>query len=268
MSNFIKYENLDFQIANKTFYATSVQISLKTNLQPVLLSDGSLLRYAPQNAVIGSLSTQFYLTGALPTYLMPTIDSESSIPCSFGGVVIPSCYIKSLSFDAGQYNPISLSLEMDWFGDISATDNTTYSLQGFNSTRNAPLEKIAHSYQTYVDDLLDTFGFTEIFNFKYSEQADRIPFFKIGETSPFRVAKTNRSKNLEIQGNLIKGNLVNYEGLEGSATVYLKNYEGETLNTFTSIGKIQSQSFNVDNNGIVQSTIAIPQRIAPLRSAL
>jgi hypothetical protein len=40
MSKFIKYENLDFRINNDIFYSTSVEISLQSSIEPVLLSDG------------------------------------------------------------------------------------------------------------------------------------------------------------------------------------------------------------------------------------
>ena len=60
MSKFIKYENLDFRINNDIFYSTSVEISLQSSIEPVLLSDGSLLRYAPQGTVVGSLNTEFF----------------------------------------------------------------------------------------------------------------------------------------------------------------------------------------------------------------
>ena len=92
MSKFIKYENLDFRINNDVFYSNSVSISLQSNISPVLLSDGSLLRYAPDNTVIGSLSTEFYLTDSFPSYLNTTSNSESSISCEFAGIKIDNCY--------------------------------------------------------------------------------------------------------------------------------------------------------------------------------
>ena len=188
MTKFIKYENLDFRIDNDIFYSTSVKISLQSNIQPVLLADGSLLRYAPQETVIGSLSTEFYLTGALPSYLNIINSTESSVNCSFGGVAIDQCYIKSLAFTASQFSPILLNIDFDWYGKINSS-NSTYDLKnksiggpsGPTGPLVQPLSHISHSNNSYISDLSNVFGFSEIFSYSYNESCDRVPFFKNGE---------------------------------------------------------------------------------------
>ncbi len=276
MSKFIKYENLDFRINNETFYSTSVKISLNSNIQPVLLADGSLLRYAPQETVIGSLSTEFYLTGSLPNYLNIVNSSESSINCSFGGVSVENCYIKSLNFTASQFSPILLSIEFDWYGKINSS-NSTYNLKnndiGGPSGPTGPsvqkLTQISHSNNSYISDLSNIFGFSEIFTYSYNESCDRVPFYKIGEITPFRVAKVNKAKNVSVDGNYFKkSNVLDIEGIESVCDIYLKDYNNNLLNAFSISGRLDSRSLNIDSNGILQSTMAINQRIAPLRNSL
>lgn len=276
MSKFIKYENLDFRINSETFYSTSVKISLRSNIQPVLLADGSLLRYAPQETVIGSLSTEFYLTGSLPNYLNIVNASESSINCSFGGVSVDNCYIKSLNFTASQFSPILLSIEFDWYGKINSS-NSTYNLKnndiGGPSGPTGPsvqkLTQISHSNNSYISDLSNVFGFSEIFTYSYNESCDRVPFYKIGEITPFRVAKMNKAKNVSVDGNYFKkSNVLDIEGIESVCDIYLKDYNNNLLNAFSISGRLDSRSLNIDSNGILQSTMAINQRIAPLRGSL
>jgi hypothetical protein len=276
MTKFIKYENLDFRIDNDVFYSTSVKISLQSNIQAVLLADGSLLRYAPQETVIGGLSTEFYLTGALPSYLNIIGSSESSVNCSFGGVAIDQCYIKSLSFTASQFSPILLNIDFDWYGRINSA-NSTYNLinksiggpSGPTGPSNQPLSHISHSNNSYIADVSNVFGFSEVFSYSYNESCDRVPFFKNGEITPFRVAKINRAKSATVDGNYFKkSNVSDIEGTDTVCDLYLKDYENNLLNTFNISGKIDSRSLNVDVNGLLQSTLSINQRVAPLRSTL
>ena len=268
MSKFIKYENLDFRINNDVYYSNTVSISLQSNISPVLLSDGSLLRYAPENTVIGSLSSQFYLTGTIPSYLFPTTNSEDSINCSFGGIAIDNCYIKSMSLAVADFSSIVMDVTFDWYGKINTT-NSTANIKEFTSSRNPPLTNLAHANHSYIIDVSKVFGFDEIFKYTYSEQCDRIPFFEVGYITPFRVAKTNRLKNVSVEGNVVKqNNIAEVEGKDTYCELYLKNYSNSLLNTFTISGKIQSRSIDTSSDGIVQSNLAVTQRVAPLRNTL
>jgi hypothetical protein len=268
MSKFIKYENLDFRINNDIFYSTSVQISLRTSIEPVLLSDGSLLRYAPQGAVVGSLTTEFFLTGSYPDYLIPTSISEDSINAVFAGVQIQNCYLKNISFRASQFSAISLTAEFDWFGKLNTVDSTN-NFKPFYFDRNSSLNNVSHSNRSYISDLTNVFGFSEIFGFQYSEQCERIPFFKNGETVPFRVAKSNKNKNVSVDGNFFKQNNVSdVEGKISNCDLYIKDYNNNLLNVFNISGRIESRGINASNNGILQSNLAITQRLAPLRNTL
>lgn len=268
MSKYIKYENLDFRINNDIFYSTSVQLSLRSNISPVILSDGSLLRYAPESTVIGTLSTEFYLTGAMQSYLIPCADSESPVSASFAGVSIDNCYLKNMSFSVSDFNSISLNVEFDWYGQIN-TNNSTNNIRPFLTSRNSSLSAISHANHSYIIDLNKAFGFDEIFSFSYSEQCDRVPFFENGKIIPFRVAKTNKQKTVSVDGNFFKqNNILNIDGNISSCDLYLKDFDNNLLNQFNISGRIDSRSMNVGNDGILQSNLSITQRIAPLRNTL
>ena len=268
MSKYIKYENIDFRINNAVYYSNSVGISLQSNITPVLLSDGSLLRYAPENTVIGSLSSEFFLTGTLPSYLMPVSTDESPINCSFAGVSIDNCYLKSMSFSVADFKTVSVKVDFDWYGRIN-TQDSTQNIKPFLDKRNNPLIDLAHANNSYIIDVSKVFGFDEIFNYSYSEQCDRLPFFQLGEIVPFRVAKTNKIKNVSVEGNVVKQNRISeLEGKDTYCELFLKNFSNSLLNTFTISGKIENRSINIQSEGIVQSTLAINQRVAPLRNTL
>lgn len=268
MSKFIKYENIDFRINNDIFYSDSVSISLQSNITPILLSDGTLLRYAPDNTVIGSLSTQFYLTSSFPNYLNTTSTNESSVSCIFAGVQIDNCYLKSLSFNAENFQPILLSAEFDWYGKINAA-NTTTTLKPFTTNRNTALTNVSHSHNTFLMDIDKVFGFDEIFSFSYAEKVDLLPFFANDAITPFRVAKINKTKSISVDGNYFKQKDVsNIEGQSVNCNLFLKNYNGTLLNTFNISGKIESRSLNASNDGVLQSTLAMTQRLTTARPTI
>lgn len=268
MSKFIKYENIDFRINNDIFYSNSVSISLQSNITPILLSDGTLLRYAPDNTVIGSLNTEFYLINSFPSYLNTTSTIETPVQCTFAGIQIENCYLKSLSFNAQNFEPILLSAEFDWYGKINSSNSTT-NLKPFNGNRNNALTNVSHSNQTFLMDIDKVFGFDEIFSFSYSEKVDLLPFFTNGEIVPFRVAKTNKVKSISVEGNYFKQrDIVNIEGQSVNCNLFLKNYNGSLLNTFNVSGKIESRSLNASSDGLLQSTMAISQRLSVSRNTL
>ena len=268
MSKFIKYENIDFRINNDVFYSNSVSISLQSNISPVLLSDGTLLRYAPDNTVIGSLTSEFYLTDSFPSYLNVISNSENPVTSQFAGIQIDNCYLKSISFNAQNFQPIVVTAEFDWYGKINAT-NSTNSIKQIQGSKNVQLSNISHSNQTFLMDVDKVFGFDEIFSFSYSEKVDLLPFFANGEITPFRVAKTNKMKSASVEGNYFrKNNIAEIEGQSTSCDLFLKNYNGTLLKIFNIVGKIESRSLNISNDGILQSTLAITQRVGVARSSL
>jgi len=268
MSKFIKYENLDFRINNDVFYSNSVTISLQSNISPILLSDGTLLRYAPDNTVIGSLNTEFYLENTFPSYLNTLATNETSVTSRFAGIQIDNCYLKSLSFNVQNFQPILINAEFDWYGKINAT-NSTLNIKPFVNNRNSQLSDVSHSHHTFLMDVDKVFGFNEIFSFNYSEKVDLLPFFANGEIVPFRVAKTNKIKTTSIEGNYFKkNNIAEIEGQSVNCDLYLKNYQNALLKTFNISGKIESRSLNVSSDGMLQSTLSMLQRVTRDRNSI
>ena len=96
-----------------------------------------------------------------------------------------------------------------------------------------------------------------------------LPFFANGEISPFRVAKANKTKSISVDGNYFKKtNVAQLEGQSVYCDLFLKNYNNTLLNTFNISGKIESRSLNVSNDGVLQSSLSITQRLALLRNNL
>jgi hypothetical protein len=74
---------------------------------------------------------------------------------------------------------------------------------------------------------------------------------------------------MSVDGNYFKKtNVAQLEGQSVYCDLFLKNYNNTLLNTFNISGKIESRSLNVSNDGILQSTLSITQRLALLRNSL
>ena len=138
MSNFLSYQNIDFRFGDQNYYASNVSLSAQASVDAVVLNDGSLLNYAPDGAVIGGLSVDFYLTGSLPSFLQITGTNESSVDVSFAGVKIDKVYAKSVSFSVEPFQPIVISAEFDWYGNVS--------VENFNEQSKLTLQKYAIEY--------------------------------------------------------------------------------------------------------------------------
>lgn len=257
MSNFINYQGIDFSINNQNFYATQVAISAQASLSPVLLNDGTLLSYAPENAVIGNLACEFYLTGSIPSFLNITGTSEASIAASFAGVSIATLYPKSLSFSVEPFKPILISAEFDWYGPIHVEDFTNQSASA-QSAKTAPTY-VANGYKSYLNTTnLDGVG--HILSFSYSSTSDRPAYFKCGQTEPFRVCKLNKRAAIKLSSNDL-GELLEIYGKNVSTTVYLKDLYGESLSSFSVSGVLTSQNYEIQAGQYLLSSADISQQV-------
>lgn len=263
MANFIKYENLDFSLNSQTFWADKLSISAEAQVEPAALSDGTLNYYAPQGAVIGSLSSEFYLTGSLPSFLNVTGYDESAVTGSFGGVSINSMYLKSIDFSFDPFSPILVKADFDWFGQISI-----YNISEQNkASRNAKIAPtyISHAYKSYVDP--GTLDAGTMVAASYSAQCKRIPFFHVDSKVPFRVAKAEKSARLDITSNKLSY-LVDINGYSAATNIYIKDFYGTQLGSFGVSGIIDSQSYSVSNGNKLMSKISIYQQVTRAKTLI
>ncbi len=173
MAKFINYQNLDFKLNSQNFYANKISLSINASVDPVLVSDGTLLDYAPQGSLVGSLSSDFYLTGSLPNFLDITGTNSEKIMGLFGGVQIDNLYAKSLSFSVEPFQPIILSVEFDWYGRLSIQNLEEQTVSERNNK--ASPQYIANAYRSSMTNVgLD--GVESIVNFSYNSSCDRPAF--------------------------------------------------------------------------------------------
>lgn len=257
MANFLNYRNIAFKLEDKNYYATKVSLSAKANVDPVILNDGSLLNYAPQSAVVGSLSTDFYLTGALPDFLRITGFNESSITANFASVTISKVYPKSISFNVEPFQPILISAEFEWYGDIKVEEFAP-NTESDKSNIEIP-SYFANGYRSSLTTAnLD--GVDKVLSFDYNASCERPAYFHINNTTPFRVAKLNRSLSLSLKSNYL-GEMLNIDGKGVNSIISLRDTYGTVLDTFAISGVLLNQNYEVSEGQYLLASADIKQTV-------
>jgi len=268
MANFINYKNIDFQLNNQIFYANRVSVSAQASTEAVVLSDGSLLNYSPDGAVVGSLSCDFYLTGSVPSFLNITGTSESAVVGRFAEVNITGLYPKSISFSVDPFEPILISAEFDWYGSVNV-ENFKEQLHSYGRNKAIP-SYIANAYKSYIST--DNIFASEpqignVTNFSYMASYDRPSFFYADEKIPFRVAKMNKRCEVEISSNSL-GELIDIQGKNAVTTIYLKDFYGTLLDSFPISGVLNNQNYEISEGQYMLSKASISQTVTEQKTLI
>ena len=120
MAKFISYEKALLQIEGHSIFAESAQLGVGASLTPAKTVTGSVMRYAPEGPLRGSLSFTHYLTGSLHDFLNPLTAVEwtgEPLSGNLGGIAFQSGYIKSLQFSVSPFEPIAVESVMDIYGE-------------------------------------------------------------------------------------------------------------------------------------------------------
>jgi hypothetical protein len=257
MAKFINYQNLDFKLNSQNFYASKVSLSINASVDPVLVSDGTLLDYAPQGSLVGSLSADFYLTGFLPSFLDITGIDSSKVTGLFGGVQINNMYAKSLSFSVEPFQPVVLSVGFDWYGKI-LIQNVKEQQISERYDKDVP-QYIANAYRSSMTNT-DLDGVGSLVNFSYNSSCDRPAFFKVDEIIPFRVAKLNKKAEISLSSNTL-GDSIDIDGKMVTTTLTLKDMYNTSLQTFYVSGVMNNQKYEISEGGYLLTSASIFQQI-------
>ena len=252
MAKFISYEKELLQIEGHSIFAESAQLGVGASLTPVKTVTGSVMRYAPEGPLRGSLSFTHYLTGSLHNFLNPLTAVEwtgEPLSGNLGGIAFQSGYIKSLQFSVSPFEPIAVESAMDIYGELEFLESGVSD----GSMRNQ--RKLSHGAASYVAG--DDIGINHKMTFDYSVSCDRNPVMLIGSGLPSRVTKENVQISMSVQGENI-GNILKETGNEAILTAYIHDIygdpEGAAMSEFSCTGQIINQNINVgDRNNLVGS---------------
>lgn len=257
MANFFNYRNVNFSIEDEKYYANKINLSAKSSVSAVILNDGTLLNYAPEGAVVGSLDIDFYLTGSIPSYLNITGTNESAISGKFANISITGLYAKSISFSVKPFNPILISANFDWYGNVDVA-NFEENTQADKNNVSVP-NYIANSYKSYLNKQ-DIEGVNHIVEFSYEASCDRPAFFYVDEKIPFRVGKLNKNVSVSLSSDTL-GELIDIDGKTAIGQVVIKDFYGTNLNTFNISGVLTTQNYQVNEGQYMLASAQLTQTV-------
>lgn len=258
MNKFLTFETNSVRINNSVFPSESVSIDLKADTTNVYDINGHWLGLSPNGPIQGQLTTQFYLTGTLPSYL--TVDGQSEVPVKikFNNFYIPSAYLTDFSFSADPFSPILASASFVFFHGLSVLDaNHADTNTAFNSslgTLNGLSSYIVASNRETYNENPNNFLIT---NFKYSFSVDRSPVLRVKQTVPSRVAMKQINVQVDLTSNNLDGKL-KINGNSAILSAYLRDSQNSSIYTaFNITGTILNQSYSLssDSYGVASATL-------------
>tara|TARA_Y100001937_G_scaffold96442_1_gene131117 strand:- start:961 stop:1734 length:774 start_codon:yes stop_codon:yes gene_type:complete len=252
---FLKYEDVLVKVGNDDIFADTASINVEASLSESRNIYGEIERYAPTNGLKGQMSFEYYMTGALPTYLDITgINEADTRNGSFGGLGFSDAYTTSFSLDVEPYSPVMISSNMDFYSAL--TSNISSNFSNPTSLSNWT-NKYAHGIRSFVVGTPSNINNT--LSVSYSVSAQRMPIYLAGETTPTRVTKQGVEVNMTIRGDNI-GDVLAVSGNHAEITCHMLDMNSNhTLEKLRCSGQIVSQNLTVSAQNYLNGVISVRQ---------
>lgn len=282
MAKFLTYDINQVIINNNLFPANSISFQLAANTVPVKDINGNLLYYSPTSPIQGSVSINFFLTGAIPSYLRLENQNEIGNNIAFNQLSIPDCHLTNLSFSVRPFEPIPVKADFIFYHGIRALNTNLIQYassfngpipnfqinQSFNSGLNIlngmSSSIITDNRSTYIQNP-DDFVVTD---FDYQFSVERVPVLRVGEYFPLRVAM----KEINAEFNITASNLDGALDVRGNSAVFsavLKdNTDANVSDTINVTGIIMNQSYEISEDNFGFSKIKMMQALNKKRSTI
>lgn len=284
MANFLTFEENQVLINNDLFPANGITLQLSANTIPVKDIYGNLLYYSPAGPIQGTVGLNFFLTGALPSYLRVENQDESPIKIAFNTIVIPDCYLTNVSLSVKPFEPIPVRADLVFYHGVRAMNTDPIVLNTFAT--NLAANGIAKSNNLFNSNLKTLNGtasyiltenrssFTEnpadfvVTDFDYQFSVERVPILRVGEIFPTRVAMKEANAEFSITANNIDGYL-DIHGNSAEFSAVLR--DSASLSTYEEIqltGIIVDQSYEISDESYGLSKIKMIQALNRKRSPI
>jgi hypothetical protein len=282
MAKFLTYDINQVIINNNLFPANSISFQLAANTVPVRDINGNLLYYSPTSPIQGSVSINFFLTGAIPSYLRLENQNEIANTIAFNQLAVPGCHLTNLSFSVRPFEPIPVKADFVFYHGIRALNTN---LIQYASSFNGPIPgfQINQSFDSGLNILngMSSYIITDdrstyiqnpvdfvVTDFDYQFSVERVPILRVGEYFPLRVAM----KEINAEFNITASNLDGVLDIKGNSAVFsavLKdNTDANVSDTINVTGIIVNQSYEISEDNFGFSKIKMMQSLNKKRSSI
>lgn len=282
MANFLTFEENQVLINNNLFPANSISLQLNANTVPVKDIYGNLLYYSPTGPIQGTVGLNFFLTGAIPSYLRLENQDETPVKIAFNRLLIPDCYLTNLSFSVKPFEPIPVRAEFVFYHGVKALSTSPLILS--NQSTNIPANGIAYANNLFTSGLNTLNGVSSyiltdnrssyvenandfvVTDFDYQFSVERVPVLRVGDVFPLRVAMKEANGEFSITTNNIDGYLDIHGNTAEFSAVLRDNTNLNINDTVNLTGIIIDQNYEISDDNYGLSKIKMTQAINRKRS--
>lgn len=282
MANFLTFEENQVLINDNLFPANSISLQLNANTVPVKDIYGNLLYYSPTGPIQGTVGLNFFLTGAIPSYLRLENQDETPVKIAFNRLLIPDCYLTNLSFSVKPFEPIPVRAEFVFYHGVKALSTSPLILN--NQSTNIPANGIAYANNLFTSGLntlngVSSYILTEnrssyvenandfvVTDFDYQFSVERVPILRVGDVFPLRVAMKEANGEFSITTNNIDGYLDIHGNTAEFSAVLRDNTNLNVNDTVNLTGIIIDQNYEISDDNYGLSKIKMTQAINRKRS--
>ena len=252
---FLKYEDVVITLGNEKIFADTAGINVDASVAESKNIYGEIERYAPTNGLRGELSFEYYMTGAIPSYLnMTGIPDTKTRNGAFGGLAFTDAYARSYSLGVQPYSPVKINSSIDFYSALTSN---------LSSSSSDPTDlsywknQYAHGIRSYV--LGAPSNINNTLSVDYSVSAVRRPVYLAGETSPTRVTKEAIEINMSLRGDNI-GEFLLVSGRHAEITCHMLDMNTNTvLDKLKCSGQITRQELSVSPQSYLNGVISVRQ---------
>ena len=252
---FLKYEDVVITLGNEKIFADTAGINVDASVAESKNIYGEIERYAPTNGLRGELSFEYYMTGAIPSYLnMTGIPDTKTRNGAFGGLAFTDAYARSYSLGVQPYSPVKINSSIDFYSALTSN---------LSSSSSDPTDlsywknQYAHGIRSYV--LGAPSNINNTLSVDYSVSAVRRPVYLAGEPSPPRVTKEAIEINMSLRGDNI-GEFLLVSGRHAEITCHMLDMNTNTvLDKLKCSGQITRQELSVSPQSYLNGVISVRQ---------
>ena len=282
MANFLTFEENQVLINNNLFPTNGISLQLNANTVPVKDVYGNLLYYSPTGPIQGTVGLNFFLTGAIPSYLRLENQDETPVKIAFNRLLIPDCYLTNLSFSVKPFEPIPVRAEFVFYHGVKALSTSPLILN--NQSTNIPANGVAYANNLFTSGLntlngMSSYILTEnrssyienandfvVTDFDYQFSVERVPVLRVGDVFPLRVAMKEANGEFSITTNNIDGYLDIHGNTAEFSAVLRDNTNLNVNDTVNLTGIIIDQNYEISDDNFGVSKIKMTQAINRKRS--
>jgi hypothetical protein len=208
--SYTNYNNVNVKIDSASFLAESVSIDHSASLSPnYLLNRKSSFNYVTEESLKGSIQISYPITGK--DYLSNFISSEKSFSIDVGGLKIDKGYLSSYSFDLEQFQPIRITANIDFWGDINGSFSSSKNQENITGILTSSDVSFYHTGVNISDNILGI-------SYSYSSNLD--PKILAGQITPSDIRFTEKQTTLNLKTYSVGGGLF-YSGAAASFNIIM-----------------------------------------------